>query len=367
MANVEIGLAKNARRAYNFDEISIVPSRRTRDPRDVDITWELDAFRFDMPIIAAGMDSVVNPENAVTIGKLGGLACLNLEGLWTRYENPDRVMTDLHLSADDDFVAKRVYEPEIQPELIVERIRQIKSAGVISCASLTPNNVEKYLPYVLEAELDILVISGMVVTAEHKSVQSEPLNLKKVIRELPIPVIVGGAASYEAALHLMRTGAAAVLIGVGQSSTSTTGDVLGIGVPQPTAIADARAARMRHLDETGVYVQIIADGGMYNSGDIAKAFACGADAVMSGYLLSGANDSASPILHWGNSAWHDKLPRSIEIEPDAAETLDEILLGPAPDGTGTTNLTGALRAAMAATGYTNLKELQKADLVVHSV
>lgn len=367
MAHVEIGLAKNARRAYGFDEISIVPSRRTRDPRDVDITWELDAFRFDMPIIAAGMDSVVDPNNAITIGKLGGLACLNLEGLWTRYEDPAAALAKLDPLAGHESSAKAIYEPEIKPELIIKRIQQIKQAGVVSCASLTPNNVEKYLPYVLEAELDILVISGMVVTAEHKSKQNEPLNLKQVIRELPIPVIVGGAASYEAALHLMRTGAAAVLIGVGQSVTSTTPDVLGIGVPQPTAIADARAARMRHLDETGVYVQIIADGGMYSSGDIAKAFACGADAVMSGYLLSGAKDSASPLLHWGNSSSHATLPRSLAIEPEPAETIEEILLGPAPDGSGTTNLTGALRAAMAATGYTNLKELQKANLIVHSV
>lgn len=366
MSNVEIGLAKTARRAYELDEISIVPSRRTRDPRDVDISWEIDAFRFDLPLMSANMDSVTSPQSAITLGKLGALACLNLEGLWTRYEDPTPILEQIQMVDELDDLApiQDFYAEPIKPELIVKHISAIKEAGLVSCASLTPNKVEEFLPQVLEAELDILVISGMVVTAEHKSTHSEPLNLKEVIRELPIPVIVGGAASYEAVLHLMRTGAAAVLVGVGQSLVGNTPSVLGLGVPQATAIADARAARMRHLDETGVYVQLIANGGMATGGDMAKAIACGADALMSGFPLSCARDAPAPGVHWGNSTYHQSLPRSTKVDTGINAGLERILLGPSSTGDGSQNLMGALRASMASTGYTNLKELQKADLIV---
>ncbi|HAM02394.1 MAG TPA: GuaB3 family IMP dehydrogenase-related protein, partial [Acidimicrobiaceae bacterium] len=301
MAEIEIGIYKSGRRAYGFDDIAIVPSRRTRDPEDVDISWEIDAFRFDLPLMAAAMDGVVSPRTAVEIGRLGGLAVLNLEGLWTRYADPEPLFEEIAELDDDKATARmqEMYLEPVKPELVTERIREIKSSGVVSCASVTPQKTEALAPAILAGELDMLVIQGTVVSAEHVSKSSEPLNLKRFIREFEIPVIVGGCASYQAALHLMRTGAVGVLVGVGPGNACTTRGVLGLGVPQATAIADVAGARMRHLDETGVYVQVIADGGMSRGGDIAKAIACGADAVMLGSPLSSAEEAPCRGFHWG--------------------------------------------------------------------
>jgi len=285
---IEIGKGKVARRAYGFDEVAIVPSRRTRDPDDVDISWEIDAWTFRLPMMASAMDAVVSPATAIQIGRLGGLACLNLEGLWTRYEDPTPVYEEI-ASLPDEKATRRMqelYQEPIKEELIGRRISEIRAGGVVSCASLTPQRVARYAPLVLEAGLDILVIQGTVVSAEHVSTRTEPLNLKEFIRGFDIPVIVGGCASYTTALHLMRTGAVGVLVGVGPGNACTTRGVLGIGVPQATAIADAAAARMEHLRETGRYCHVIADGGMRTGGDIAKAIACGADAVMIGSPLT---------------------------------------------------------------------------------
>ena len=286
--DLEIGIAKTARRAYGFDDIAIVPSRRTRDPDDVDLSWEIDAYRFDIPLLAAAMDAVVSPASAVEIGRLGGLAVLNLEGLQTRYEDPDAVLAEI-AAAPKETATRRmqeVYTEPIKEELIHKRIGQIKEGGVTAAASLTPQSVRRYADLVVQAELDILVIQGTVVSAEHLSTRTEPLDLKKFIATYDLPVIVGGCASYAAGLHLMRTGAVGVLVGVGPGAACTSRQVLGIGVPQATAIADVSAARMRHLDESGRYVQVIADGGMRTGGDIAKAIACGADAVMIGSPLT---------------------------------------------------------------------------------
>lgn len=253
MAEIEIGLGKSGRRAYGFDDIAIVPSRRTRDPEDVDISWEIDAYRFELPLLASAMDGVVSPATAIEIGRLGGVGVLNLEGLWTRYEDPDVLLEEI-ADLDVEKATRRmqeIYQEPIQPELIGQRIREINAAGVTSCVSVTPQRTAAFAPHVVEAEADMLVIQGTVVSAEHVSKTVEPLNLKEFVRQLSIPVIVGGCASYQAALHLMRTGAAGVLVGVGPGHACTTRGVLGLGVPQATAIADARAARMRHLDETG--------------------------------------------------------------------------------------------------------------------
>lgn len=366
MVQIDIGLGKSGRRAYGFDDIAIVPSRRTRDPEDVDLTWEIDAYRFDLPVIASAMDGVVSPDTAVAIGKLGGLACLNLEGLWTRYEDPDSVFAEIASLPPEKATLRmqEIYLEPMKPELVTERIRQIKDAGVVSCASLTPQRAGTYLDAVIKAELDILVIQGTVVTAEHKSTKHEPLNLKKVVRDLPIPVIVGGCASYEAALHLMRSGAAGILVGVGPGHACTTRGVLGIGVPQATAIADARAARMRHLDETGVYAQVIADGGMATGGDIAKAVVCGADAVMIGSPLAAAQEAPGRGYHWGMATFHPTLPRGARVQTSVRGTLEEILVGPARENDGRVNLMGGLRTSMATTGHTNLKEFQTAELMV---
>ncbi|MBV9952088.1 MAG: GuaB3 family IMP dehydrogenase-related protein, partial [Acidimicrobiia bacterium] len=310
---VEIGIGKSGRRAYGFDDIAIVPSRRTRDPEDIDISWDLDAFKLDLPMMAAAMDGVVSPAIAVEIGKLGGLACLNLEGLWTRYEDPELVYEEIATLAPEKATRRmqELYTEPLKPELIGKRIREIKDGGVTACASLTPQRVEQFASIVLEAELDVLVIQGTVVSAEHvsKDEARQPLNLKRFIREFELPVIVGGCASYSTALHLMRTGAVGVLVGVGPGHACTTRGVLGIGVPQATAIADAAGARIRHLDETGVYVHVIADGGMRTGGDIAKAIACGADAVMIGSPLAGAYEAPGRGYHWGMATFHPTLPR----------------------------------------------------------
>jgi IMP dehydrogenase len=362
----EIGIGKTARRAYGFDEVAIVPSRRTRDPDDVDISWEVDAYRFGLPMMASAMDASVSPQTAVLVGQLGGLACLNLEGLWTRYEDPESIYEEIAGLSDEKATRRmqELYRESVKPELLGRRIEEIKAGGVVSCASLTPQRVERFAPIVLEAGLDILVIQGTVVSAEHVSTQSEPLNLKEFIAGFDLPVIVGGCASYSTALHLMRTGAVGVLVGVGPGNACTTRGVLGVGVPQATAIADAAAARREHLHETGRYCHVIADGGMRTGGDIAKAIACGADAVMIGSPLTRAYEAPGRGYHWGMATFHPTLPRGARVKTLQVASMEEILVGPAHENDGTFNLFGALATSMATTGYATIKEFQKAELVV---
>jgi len=368
MAELDIGKGKSARRAWGLDEIAIVPSRRTRDPEQVDLSWEIDAFRFDLPFMSAATDSVTSPATAIEMGRLGGVGVLNLEGLWTRHDDPDACLQRIaSLDASEVPAAfAELYSEPIRPELVVSRIAEINAAGVVSCAAVSPQRTELLAPYVVEAELDLLVIQGTVVSAEHVSRGGEPLNLKQFIRSLDMPVIVGGCASYQAARHLMQTGAAGVLVGVGPGQTITTKQVLGVGVPQATAIADARAARMRHLDETGVYVHVIAAGGMPTGGDVAKAVVCGADAVMLGSPLAAATDAPGRGWHWGMSAAHATLPRGVRVPVTARGTLEQLLTGPAHDNDGRVNLAGALATSMAACGYDSVKDFQTADLVVTS-
>jgi IMP dehydrogenase len=364
--DIEIGKGKTARRAYGFDEVAIVPSRRTRDPDDVDISWEIDAWTQQLPLMASAMDGVVSPSTAIEIGGLGGLAALNLEGLQTRYEDPEPVLDEIASLSDEKATGRmqELYREPVKEELIVKRIREIREGGVVSVASLTPQRVARYAPLVLEAELDILVIQGTVVSAEHVSTRTEPLNLKEFIASFEIPVIVGGCASYQTALHLMRTGAVGVLVGVGPGAACTTRGVLGIGVPQATAIADAAGARMEHLRETGRYVHVIADGGMRTGGDIAKAIACGADAVMIGSPLAKAYEAPGRGYHWGMATFHPDLPRGARVATRRVASLREILVGPAHENDGTLNLFGALRTSMATTGYATIKEFQKAEVIV---
>jgi IMP dehydrogenase len=364
--DAEIGIGKSARRAYGFDDIAIVPSRRTRDPDDVDISWEIDAYHFELPLMAAAMDAVVSPESAISIGKLGGLAVLNLEGLFTRYEDADSVLQEIASLPREAATARMqdLYREPVKEELIRERISQIKAGGVTAAASLTPQRVDEFAKTVLAAELDVLVIQGTVVSAEHMSTRTEPLNLKRFIATFDLPVIVGGCASYAPALHLMRTGAIGVLVGVGPGAACTSRQVLGIGVPQATAISDAAGARMRYLDESGRYVHVIADGGMRTGGDIAKAIACGADAVMIGSPLARASDAPGRGFHWGMATFHAALPRGVRVATSPLGTAEQILLGPTSLNDGTMNLMGALRTSMATCGYESVKDFQKAEVVI---
>ncbi|MBT8193801.1 MAG: GuaB3 family IMP dehydrogenase-related protein [Acidimicrobiia bacterium] len=366
MADIEIGIGKSGRQAYGFDDIAIVPSRRTRDPEDVDLSWEIDAYRFDLPLMASAMDSAVSPETALEIGRLGGLAVLNLEGLWTRYEDPTPQLEEI-ASLPAEKATRRmqeIYQEPMKPDLIGTRISELRSAGITTAASLTPQRVEEFAPLTVEAGLHILVIQGTVVSAEHVSSRSAPLNLKEFIRGFELPVIVGGVASYSTTLHLMRTGAVGVLVGVGPGAACTTRGVLGIGVPQATAIADAAGARMAYLDESGRYVQVIADGGMRRGGDIAKAIACGADAVMIGSPLASAQESPGRGVHWGMATFHPTLPRGARVEVGNLGTLEEILVGPAYENDGRRNLFGGLRVSMATTGYETIKDFQKAEVMI---
>ncbi len=362
----EIGKGKTARRAYGFDEIAIVPSRRTRDPEDIDISANLSGFHLKIPVLASAMDGVVDVKVAVEMHRIGGLGVLNLEGIQTRYDNADEMLEKIASFKDYEATRKmqEIYKEPIKEELIVKRIKQIKSEGAVAIASLTPQKVEKYYKIALSAGLDILVIQGTVISAEHVSSSREPLDLKKFIPQCPIPVIVGGCCSFSSALHLMRTGAIGILVGVGPGAACTTRQVLGIGVPQATAIADAAAARSRHLEETGKYVNVIADGGMRTGGDLAKAIACGADLVMIGAPLSRAKEAPGRGYHWGMATFHPELPRGTRVKTDVVATLEEILVGPAHENDGTLNLCGALRTSMATCGYSNIKEFQKAEIMI---
>jgi len=365
---VDIGRGKKGRRAYGFDDIAIVPSRRTRDPDDIDITWTLGPYRFELPLVASAMDGVVSPEVAGIIGNLGGLAVLNLEGIWTRYEDPDAELARIAELPKDEATAEmqRIYMEPVKEELVAERIREIKDQGVVAAASLTPQRVRSRYETAVEAGLDILVIQGTVISAEHVSTDESrpPLNLKEFIREVPAPVVVGGCASYSTGLHLMRTGAVGVLVGVGPGAACTTRGVLGIGVPQATAIADVQAARSQHMLETGEYVKVIADGGMRNGGDVSKAFACGADAVMIGSPLARAYEAPGRGFHWGMATFHPSLPRGARVKTTQNGSLEQILLGPAHENDGTFNLMGSLRTSMATCGYEDIPSFHRAEVMV---
>ena len=362
----EIGRGKKARRAYGLDEVAIAPSRRTRDPDDVDISWKLGPYRFELPLLGSAMDGAVSPETAGIIGKLGGLAVLNLEGLWTRYDDADTQLERISKLPTSGATAtmQEIYSEPVKPELISKRIEEIKDQGVVACGSLTPQKVQDYYEIAIEAGLDILVIQGTVISAEHVSSTVEPLNLKEFTTQVPVPCIVGGCSSYSTALHLMRTGAVGVLVGVGPGAACTTRGVLGIGVPQATAIADVQAAHAQHMLETGEYVNVIADGGMRTGGDVAKAIACGADAVMIGSPLAGSYEAPGRGYHWGMATFHPTLPRGARVATQQCGTLEEIILGPAKENDGTFNLMGALRTSMATCGYEDIHSFHRAEIMV---
>lgn len=364
---IEIGLGKKGRLAYSLDDVSIVPSRRTRDPQDVSTSWQVDAYEFDVPVIGAPMDSVTSPATAIAMGKMGALGVLDLEGLWTRYDDPQPLLDEIaELPAESATERiQQIYAEPIKPELIVERLHEIRDAGVTVAGALSPQRTQDYYSTVLEAGVDLFVIRGTVVSAEHVSQDHEPLNLKKFIYDLDVPVIVGGAANYTAALHLMRTGAAGVLVGFGGGAVSANRNTIGVHAPMATAIADVAEARRDYMDESGGrYVQVIADGGMGNSGSFIKAFALGADAVMLGSPLARAEEAPGKGMHWGAEARHQTLPRGFRTNVGTVGTLEDIMFGPSHNADGTTNYIGALRRAMATTGYVDLKSFQRCPVTV---
>ncbi len=365
---IDIGRSKRAEQAYAFDDISIVPSRRTRGDEEVSLQWKIDAHTFAFPLIAAPMDSVMSPATAILLGQLGGLGVLNLEGLWTRYDDPQPLLDEIVAFEDPVQVTRAmqaIYAEPIKSELIGKRVAEIREAGVPAAGALSPQNTQAYAQAVVDAGVDFFVIRGTTVSAEHVSSDLTPLNLKQFIYELDVPVIVGGCATYQAALHLMRTGAAGVLVGFGGGAAYTTKSVLGVAVPMASAVSDVAAARRDYLDESGGrYVHVIADGSVLTSGDMAKAIACGADAVMVGYLLAKAQEAPGRGYHWGSEAWHAKLPRGERARFDVVGSLEQILHGPSTVPDGTMNLVGALRKAMATTGYTDIKEFQRVEIVL---
>lgn len=367
MTELDLGRGKRARRAFSFDDIAVVPHRRTRDPEDVSLEWSIDAFTFQMPVVAAPMDSVMSPQTAIAMGKLGGLGVLNLEGLWTRYEDAEAVLDEIATfdEATSTRNLQRIYQEPVKPHLIRQRLDEIRAAGVPVAGALSPQRTQEFSNVVMEAGVDLFVIRGTTVSAEHVSSNREPLNLKKFIYELDVPVIVGGAATYTAALHLMRTGAAGVLVGFGGGASSTTLASLGIRAPMATAISDVAAARREYLDESGGrYVHVIADGGLGTSGNIVAAIASGADAVMLGTTLARAEEAPGRGWHWGLEAHHHTMPRGNRVQVGFGGTLEEVLLGPSHVADGRTNLMGALRHSMATCGYLDVKSFQRVDVVI---
>jgi IMP dehydrogenase len=370
---VEIGLGRSARRGYDLADIGIVPSRRTRDIDVVSMAWQIDAYRFDLPLVGFPSDATMSPATIAEVARIGGLGVLDAEGLWTRYDDPMPVLAELAVLDPDDATAElqRIYAEPVRDELVTQRVKEIRDSGAVVAVRVSPQHTLRHAPAILSAGVDLLVIQGTIVSAEHVAAGGDaepPLNLKTFIADLDVPVIVGGCTNYQTALHLMRTGAAGVLVGIGADEWATTSEVLGIEVPMATAIVDAAAARRDYLDETGGrYVHVIAAGGIETSGDIAKALACGADAIMLGEPLAMAEEAPARGAWWHVAASHPKLPRGRFAEPGPEwplGSLQAVLRGPSTSPEGYLNLFGGARRAMAKAGYSDIKEFQKVGLIV---
>jgi IMP dehydrogenase len=378
---VEIGMGRTARRTYELADVNIVPSRRTRSSQDVSTSWQLDAYRFEIPVIAHPTDALVSPEFAIELGRLGGLGVLNGEGLIGRHPDVQaKIAQVLEAAAKEPEPAaairllQQLHAAPLDPELLGAAVARIREAGVVTAVRVSPQNAQALTPALLVAGIDLLVIQGTIVSAERVALDTEragePLNLKTFISELDVPVVAGGVLDHRTALHLMRTGAAGVIVGYGSTRGVTTSDeVLGISVPMATAIADAAAARREYLDETGGrYVHVLADGDIHTSGELAKAIACGADAVVLGTPLAEAAEALGDGWFWPTAAAHPSLPRGalLQIAVGERPPLRQVLNGPSDDPFGSLNLVGGLRRSMAKAGYCDLKEFQKVGLTVGS-
>jgi IMP dehydrogenase len=373
---VEIGMGREARRMYGLGDVDIVPSRRTRSSKEVSTAWQIDAYQMDIPVMTHPTDAIVSPSSAVEFSRLGGLAVLNGEGLWARHADPEAAIAELREIALEDVTGHRavarlqeLHRAPIDRELLGAAVRRIADEGATVAVRVSPQHARDLTPVLVSSGIDMLVVQGTIISAEHVSDEDEPLNLKEFIGGLDVPVIAGGVVDYKTALHLMRTGAAGVIVGYGGvDGVTTTGPVLGMDVHMATAIADAAAARRDYLDETGGrYVHVLADGDIYTSGDVARAVACGADAVVLGPLLAGALEAPGRGVYWDAVAAHPKVPRGHVAETDdetALAPMEEVLCGPTSAPDGTRNIMGALRRAMAKCGYSDVKGFQKVDLSV---
>jgi len=361
-----IGIGRRARRCYGFDEIALVPGARTVNPNEVDTSFEFGGKKFKIPILAAAMDGVVDVKFAIEMSRLGGIAVLNLDGIQTRYENPDTVLEEIAKAtpAKATELIQSVYTTPIKEKLVTKRVSEIKKAKATAVVSCIPANADKFSKLAIDAGADIFVIQSTVTTTKHISTQYKTLDLHKFCKSIKIPVILGNCVTYETTLELMDTGASGLLIGVGPGAACTTRGVLGIGVPQVTATVDAAGARDFYFKRTGKYVSIITDGGMNRGGDICKAFACGADAVMIGSSFARAQEAPGRGFHWGMATSHVNLPRGTRIQVGTTGGLKDILLGPAKVDDGSQNLIGALKTSMGSLGATDLKEMHDVEIII---
>jgi IMP dehydrogenase len=365
--NIQVGRNKFAYQSYGFDDIALVPGMKTTDPVDTDISMNIGDFRFDIPILASAMDSTVDLNVIKEIHRLGGLAVMNMQGIQTKFENPEDALKKIRKAPVEEStrVIQELAAMPVKDELVVKRVREIKDAGCIACGSFTPQSADSLGLKAVEAGLDILVVQSTVTSLEHESSRFESLSLKSICEKAGVPVLIGNSVTYEVALEIMRCGATGILVGIGPGATCTTRGVLAVGAGQVTSTADSAAARDDYFKESGRYVQIITDGGIARGGDVVKAFASGADAVMIGTPFARANESPGQGYHWGMATGHPTLPRGTRIKVEKLGSLEELILGPALNRSdGSLNLTGALREAMGVLGCRNLKELQKANMVI---
>ncbi|MCL5960262.1 MAG: GuaB3 family IMP dehydrogenase-related protein [Chloroflexi bacterium] len=366
MATEMTGSTRTLRRAYGFDEVALVPGAVSVNPEDVDLSWRIGELTFPVPLVASAMDAVVDPQMAVSFSKLGGLAVVNLEGLQTRYESPSEPLYAIASASPQEATAviQQAYQSPIKPHLIAERIQEIKHGGGIAAISCTPVNAERFGPIAVEAGADMFVVASTVTTARHVSRSKQELSFERFCSSMSIPVMVGNCVSYQAAIELMRTGIHALLIGVGPGAACTSREVLGVGVPQVTATMDCAAARDDFYQETGRYVPIITDGGMRTGGDICKALAAGADAVMLGSPLAQSQEAPGRGYHWGMATPHPGLPRGTRIRVGVSGSLQQILFGPTSRTDGTHNLVGAMRTCMGVCGASSIKEMHSTEIIV---
>ncbi len=365
--DIIIGRGKTARRAYGIDEIALVPGQRTLDPNLADTRWSIGGIEKEIPIIASAMDGVVDVQMAILLSNLGAMGVLNLEGIQTRYADPEPILEKIRSVGKDEFVTlmQELYATSIQPELISQRIKEIKSQGAIAAVSLTPAGAMKYGKVVADAGADLFFVQATVVSTAFLSSESVPtLDLVQFCQEMPMPVILGNCVTYEVALNLMKAGAAGVLVGIGPGAACTSRGVLGVGVPQATAVADCAAARDDYYQQTGNYVPVIADGGLITGGDLCKCIACGADSVMIGSPIARAAEAPGRGYHWGMATPSPVLPRGTRIQVGTTGTIKQIMCGPAQLDDGTHNLLGALKTSMGTLGAKDLKEMQQVEVVI---